>query len=189
MSAARAERRASPGVADRILAEARAVLVRDGYDALTIEGVAAATGIAKTTIYRRFRNKADLATAACAPLTPAFTELTPADPRAALEAVLIHFRDVMRTRVIEVLGAMLIARDPELARLHRERVIAPRTDAALVVLHEAQERGLLRSDVDIEIALDLAMGSYLTHRLRGGRDDDDWPARVVDTLWRGIGPA
>jgi AcrR family transcriptional regulator len=39
------------------------LLGESGFGSLTVEGVAARAGVAKTTIYRRYRSKADLALA------------------------------------------------------------------------------------------------------------------------------
>src|SRR5689334_25411269 len=47
------------------------VLVRDGYDRLSMEGVAAAAGVGKTTVYRRWGSKAELVIDAMATLKPA----------------------------------------------------------------------------------------------------------------------
>src|SRR3954462_9013312 len=47
-----------------ILDATRALLAEDGMRGLTIEGVAARSGVAKTTIYRRWRDKDELALAA-----------------------------------------------------------------------------------------------------------------------------
>ncbi len=47
------------------------VLVRDGYDRLSMEGVAAAAGVGKATVYRRWAHKAELVIDAMATLKPA----------------------------------------------------------------------------------------------------------------------
>ena len=45
---------------DRLLAAAGEILRRDGYSRLTMERVAAESGVAKTTLYRRWPTKAAL---------------------------------------------------------------------------------------------------------------------------------
>jgi AcrR family transcriptional regulator len=45
---------------DRLLASAAEILARDGYTGLTMEKVAAASGVAKTTLYRHWPTKAAL---------------------------------------------------------------------------------------------------------------------------------
>src|SRR5882672_1772769 len=55
-------RRSSTGHA--ILKATREILGSAGVHGLTVEGVAARSGVAKTTIYRRWRSKEDLALAA-----------------------------------------------------------------------------------------------------------------------------
>ena len=47
-----------------ILQATRALLAEVGVRGLTLEGVAARSGVAKTTIYRRWRDKDELALAA-----------------------------------------------------------------------------------------------------------------------------
>ena len=61
-----------------ILDATRALLAEDGWPSLTIEGVAARAGVAKTTVYRRFSSRTDLAVAAVAELVDA--AMVPADP-------------------------------------------------------------------------------------------------------------
>src|SRR5213595_2592440 len=45
---------------ERVLAAAGQILLREGYSGLTMEGVAAESGVAKTTLYRRWPTKAAL---------------------------------------------------------------------------------------------------------------------------------
>src|SRR5690242_13323012 len=53
----------SDGIEKAALTAAVDLLASGGVKSLTIEGVAARTGIAKTTLYRRWRSKEDLALA------------------------------------------------------------------------------------------------------------------------------
>src|SRR5437870_35197 len=56
-------RQPSPATAKAILDATRELLAAGGVQRLTVENVAARTGIAKTTIYRRWRSKEELALA------------------------------------------------------------------------------------------------------------------------------
>src|SRR5882672_5955709 len=61
------------GADEEILAIARTMLREKGYRDLTVDAVAEAVGVAKTTIYRRWPSKAALIAAAIAPRTGAAT--------------------------------------------------------------------------------------------------------------------
>ena len=51
--------------ADRLILEAAKRLLREmGYDRLTMDAVASRAGVARTTVYRRYRDKAELVSAA-----------------------------------------------------------------------------------------------------------------------------
>jgi AcrR family transcriptional regulator len=47
-------------VDERLAATVRQLLLADGYSALTVEAVSASSGIAKTTIYRRWKSKPEM---------------------------------------------------------------------------------------------------------------------------------
>src|SRR6266566_1250108 len=69
MASTRAPRRRPGGQmdpeADRLILETAKRLLREqGYDRLTMDGVAREAGVARTTVYRRYRDKADLVSAA-----------------------------------------------------------------------------------------------------------------------------
>src|SRR5262249_48615198 len=60
-----------PSRDDAIIDAAIDVLIRDGYDRLSMEGVAAAACVGKATVYRRWGSKAELVIDAMASLKPA----------------------------------------------------------------------------------------------------------------------
>src|SRR3954465_4600360 len=108
-----------------ILAATRDLLAQGGVRGVTVEGVAARSGVAKTTIYRRWRDKDELALAAVwhelADL-PAPTDV--ADTRAELLAFIEPLVTILRTPlmggVIRGLASQ-IAADRELSGAYREQ--------------------------------------------------------------------
>ena len=80
-------------------------------------------------------------------------------------------------------------RDPALARATREGFLATRRDALQQVLERAVNRGDLRADLDIELALDV-LGGPLFYRLlvTGGPIDTQLAEGVVDLLLHGFAP-
>jgi AcrR family transcriptional regulator len=181
----------SVDVDERIRSAALAVLRDDGYAALSMEGVAADAGVAKTTIYRRFRNRADLATsalAAHAPDPPRAEETT--DTREALRDFLLAFATRFEAMGLDVLGSMLAEPDPELLELHRARVVEPRAGMAAELLRRGQERGELRADVDPRLAVEMLVGSFFARHIAGREmTPQAWADQAVATLWEGLAAA
>jgi AcrR family transcriptional regulator len=176
------------GVDERIQSATLAVLREHGYAALSMEGVAADAGVAKTTIYRRFRNKADLATAALAAHAPAPpTPDDATDTRAAIREFLEAFADRFEAMGLDVLGSMLAEPDPELLELHRSRVVAPRAGMAAELLRRGQERGEVRADVDPRLAVEMLVGSFFARHIAGREmSPRAWADEALATLWDGL---
>jgi AcrR family transcriptional regulator len=174
---------------DRAIARAALFeLRRLGYARLSMESVAGEAGVARATVYRRYRDKADLVTAAIATELDRELDLAAPDPRTELVRFLEVFDD-HSAECFEVLGSLLAAREsPDAMRLHRERVIAPRTAAARRLLELAQARGELAADADLDLALQMLAGSVLARHMSGTSSSPGWAQRAVDTVWAGMGP-
>lgn len=157
-----------------------------GYPELSMEQVAADAGVGKATLYRRYRNKADLASAALATVSAAkLSGELPEDTREALIAHLRNFEDGVATVGLGALGSLLDERDPEALALHRERTIRRGQERGRSILERARERGEIRVDADLATALEMLIGSLFARRL-AGRDDPHWAETAVDTLLRGL---
>jgi AcrR family transcriptional regulator len=163
-------RRSATGHA--ILKATREILAQGGVHGLTVEGVAERSGIAKTTIYRRWRSKEDLALAA---LLEVIREEPPVrhlgSTNAALGAYLGQLIKNVNSRLYgRILRGLIseMAIDRQLARAFRDQVLARRVTAIRGLLARGIERGELRPDLDMEIAIDLLLGPIYYRLLMSG---------------------
>jgi AcrR family transcriptional regulator len=179
--------------ADRaILSAALALIAESGVHDLRVDDVAGRAGVGKATIYRRYRSKDELVTAAIAGLvseiTVPDTGRTRDDLRALMRgAVRVYQGSVEAAVMPSLVDAM--SRDAELARLIRDGYLARRRAALRAVLERGIKRGDLRRDLDLELALDV-LGGPLFYRLlvTGGPIDDELAEGVVELVLRGFAP-
>lgn len=156
---------------------------------MSIEEVAAEAGVSRPTIYLRYPDKAELATAALASYRDRGRPEETGDTRADLVARLRHFRrGVERPFGMAMIGSVLAEEraTPGLLSLFRKRVVEPRRDEVREVLEHAQKRGELREDADVETAVNMLVGSYYAQYLAGDPFPGSWPEAVVDTIVNGL---
>jgi AcrR family transcriptional regulator len=153
-----------PRDADRtaeILRAALDLVGEVGFRQVTIERVAARTGVAKTTIYRRWPNVSVLVTEA---FLAQVTAQVPVDETlSAREA----FRGSMRalTRVFQgrdgqILSALLgqAQTDETLCQTLLGRWLMPRRQLGLEVVRRGKESGELKADLDENLVIDALFG-------------------------------
>ena len=176
-----------------ILQATRELLVEGGVQKLTVEGVAARAGVAKTTIYRRWRDKDELALAVVLEMVERVVELPElGDTRAELLAFV--------GAAVEVLGSTLMGRvmqglisdlatDPELGVAFRERVVSVRDAEVERLIARGIARGDLRAGTDPQTAHDLLIGPvYYRLLLTGQPLDGEFATRTVDAVLRAFAP-
>lgn len=180
------DERASSAITDAALRQLNEL----GYGQMTMESVASEAGVARATVYRRYRDKADLVTAAIAGDSPTYRSTGMSDdPRADLVTCLFEFDERFAEGCLEVIGTLIGTReDPGALALHRQRVIEPRIAHQRSLLVRAQELGQLSDDADLDLALQMLSGSVLARRVAGQGSEAGWAQRAVDTVWQGMGP-
>ena len=179
----------------RVLSVTLEQLARAGFSAMNMDTVAQASGVSKTTIYRRWSSKEELAIAALSAGKPALTIPDLGDTRAEL-VYLVRTR-LERRLSAEVRVSPRIFDDavgrPELRRLLWERLVAPRREQMRVFLRRGMARGDLRSDLDLDLAADMIIGALTSAARtavlseRGLAESDGLAEGIADTLWRGLG--
>ncbi len=171
----RGKGRPRSATADRAILDAtRAALAELGWGGLTMGDVATRAGVAKTTLYRRWPSKNELAVDAVASL---FDELEMTDLgslRADIESVVAQFADLLARPETQAALLALFAegtRDPLLRHRIRERIVDPQKHLVQQGRALAQQRGELSSDRDeataceeIDIIFDTIAGT-VEHRM------------------------
>lgn len=178
-------------IAHTAILKAAIALIRDvGYDAVTIEGIAALAGVGKATVYRRWAGKELLVAEAIAQLANALPNPDTGSVRGDLLAVLrmstSMYRDPATAALLSGLVAAIVRSEP-IAAAVRGGFVAARRGALRAVVERWRNRGVLRLDVDVEILLDLLHGALFYRFLLRGEVVDEHVAEVaVDMLLTGV---
>jgi AcrR family transcriptional regulator len=178
---------------EQVLAAAVDLLREVGFGALTIEAVAARSGVAKSTIYRHWSSKAEVVADA---FLWAHRQEPPIDPapgpvRERVVALLRATIGDMATedRLACLMPAIVDAaeRSDEIAALTR-RLSEEKASRLRAVLDAAVADGELPPDTDTAVVADALLGPVLLRRLFHRRQvaSDDVPA-LVDQILQVVG--
>ena len=170
-----------------ILDATREILAESGVRELTVERVAARSGVAKTSIYRRWRSKHELALAV---LLDMVENVVATPDLGDTRKELISFVNA----AVKILGSTLMGRvmqglvsdlatDPDLAAAFRKQVVSMRVAEVRRLVELGIKRGDLRPDTDVELTHELLFGPvYYRLLLSGGKLDKDLAERIVDSV-------
>jgi AcrR family transcriptional regulator len=189
----RGGRRRSSETEQAILQATRELLVELGVHGLTVEKVAARASVAKTTIYRRWRDKDELALAVVLDMVEQVVELPDLNDTRAELLAFVH-------AAVKVLGSTLMGRvmqglvsdlatNPELARAFRDRAVSVRDAEVERLVARGVARGDLRPDTDPEAVHELLIGPVYYRLLLSGRPlDRALATRNVEAVLRAFAP-
>jgi AcrR family transcriptional regulator len=169
---------------DDAIADATLALLRTkGPRSVTVEAVAARSGIAKTTIYRRHRDRRDM-------LSAALSRVTTPEPLAAQADAPDRLRWLISeaVNIVEVgigyggFAAMLTDEDPGFTKLFR-RILAKQRAEVESVIAAGKGDGSFRADVNAATLVDAVVGAHIAERARTGRVAAGWEDRLFDLFW------
>jgi AcrR family transcriptional regulator len=171
------------------------LLSEDGYRALSAERVARRAGVGKATVYRRYRGRDDLVTAA---IQAIHSDLRIPDDTGSLigdyGAITAQAAaDGAQTGMLTFMPRLLAeaANDPAMHALFTEHLVEPRRAVVRAVLERAVARGEIRDDVDLDVAVDLIAGPMVYRLMLGGMDLPrlrEHAGAVLDAALAGLTP-
>jgi len=193
MSALEARRPGRPrsAAADSAILQATLELLLDeGYRGLTMEQVRARSGVGKATLYRRYASKEELVAAAVRHLNQ---QIPVPDTGNVRDDILAVAGSVLaaaaRVGAATFMPRMLAesAGDADMHAIFYENLVAPRRAVVAEVLRRGVERGELRPDLDIELAIDMLTGPWVYRLLiSGGQLTAIDPEPLLDLVLGGI---
>ncbi|MCU1470210.1 MAG: TetR family transcriptional regulator [Glaciihabitans sp.] len=131
------------------------VLAETGYDGMTIDMVAARAKAGKATLYRRWPSKAELVLDAVACMKKSDIDFADLPDTGTLRGDLVgmikppSIRDGEKKLKVMAGLVSLLARNPELAEVANEAIVAPRAEINRMFMQRAIDRGEISADTDI----------------------------------------
>ena len=182
-----------PRKADAIYSATLALLGEHGYDALTMEGIAAEAGVNKTTLYRAWATKAEIL--ADALVHAPDLSFTIPDTGSFRDDLFAFAREVANLlgddRTRRIIAAIVVALpDRTATAAAAQGFFADRLQREQVIFDRARARGDFRpgAEPDPSMVIDLIGGNLWFRTLvRDGAVDDDYLAGLVDTVVAGVG--
>jgi AcrR family transcriptional regulator len=176
-------------VDDDISATTLDLLRAKGPRSVTVEAVAAQSGIAKTTIYRRHRDRRDM-------LSLALSQVAAPEPLPPDTGAADRLRWVIKqaVRAVEAgigfggFAALLTDEDPEFTTLFRQLLLDQRAELESVI-EAGTSDGSLRAGVDAATLIDAMVGTVIAERARTGNVAPGWDTRLFDLFWPVVRPA
>ena len=187
---ARGGRPRSPRIQQAILRAAVDLVFESGFKALSIDAIAGRAGVGRTTIYRRWPNKAAIIMDAFVARVDPNTLFVPA--RTYLESIRLQMRTMARAfrgRDGYLIRALLAEAqfDPELAAALRDRWTMPRRKMAIAYFEEGKEKGFLRPDADPNSIIDVLYAPiYYRLQMGTGPLSDVYIDEIFENAMRGL---
>lgn len=148
------------------------LLLEGGVEGVTLEAVAARSGVAKSTLYRHFGNREGLITKAAGRCVVEHPTPDTGSLAGDLRFLFDRFGSAEDKRQVSELLPLLIdaaKREPAIGEIV-DAIIAERRRPILTVLRLAQLRGEVAEDLDLDTALAIVMGPFTFRRLVESRE-------------------
>jgi AcrR family transcriptional regulator len=137
-----------------------------GYDALTMDAVAARTHSSKATLYRQWGGKAELVVRAMRHSKPGrATDVDTGTLRGDMHAMVVREDDCRMEQNSALMRGLAMAthNNPDLLQAFRELLVEPEMEEFRVVMQRAVDRGEVRADCPaLEFVVHMMIGAFAT---------------------------
>ncbi|PKU92153.1 TetR-type transcriptional regulator [Bifidobacterium pseudolongum subsp. globosum] len=168
------------------------IMIAQGIGAVNIESVARRSGVAKTTIYRRYANTDDLIRHLTLSVAPSldFSALEPSHE--SLCTVLRRIIDCFDEEFeLKAIGVVLSSENTHLRSI-AQGVIEPAAERFYDFLRRGMASGAFRGGLDAPFLFQTVLGSMLACKALSASSPDshaDWADNMAALLWASIRPA
>ncbi len=179
----------SEATRQKVLDASLAVIAEVGVENFTIDAVTKQSGVAKTTIYRHFESANHVLLEAMDCNIAPFPTPNTGSLREDLITLYNSFLPIMEQPAMlrMMLGMLARSEQDESFRTAKNEFVRERHNPLRTVLELAAARGELPNALDIEVALDLVEGPFITKRLmRGEHITPELVEAYVDAVIYGL---
>ena len=166
----------------KITAAALALLREGGPHRVSIEAVSAESGVAKTSIYRRYANSLEMLEGALEDAVSTYSPERPSAPASWDEGLAEALHFLLHDMGMGVAVSLLSEPHSETSRILRAHLVRPRVERLKELFAAETAAGRLNPELDVDVVLDFVLGSAYSHVARYGSLGEDWPQRVHRTL-------
>ncbi|MGY0486020.1 TetR/AcrR family transcriptional regulator [Streptomyces sp. WG-D5] len=139
-----------------------------GYDAVTMDAVAARTRSSKATLYRQWGGKAELVVRALRSQKPHFDEVDTGSLRGDLHAMALREDDCHMEQNSALMRGLMVAvhANPDLLAAVKEWIVEPEMSGVDRMLRRAVDRGEIRADNPaLNYLIHMLIGAFVTRTL------------------------
>ena len=145
------------------------VALANGPEAVTVEEVARRSGVAKTTIYRRYRNSTELLNSIRGFSPEIVRQSEPLAPTKANLRLMIEEAVRFFDQSVGVKGVgSLLSSDSTLLRVMAARVLGPVKTRAIRFFANGARQGVFREGIDVDFILDVIVGAMVVRTAMAG---------------------
>jgi AcrR family transcriptional regulator len=147
-----------------ILQATLALLAEIGFDAMSIEAIAARAGVGKTTIYRRYASKEELVADAIENVREEVVIPNTGNLWGDIDALIENASQITLSPLGRQTAAMIISSassNPQFAQIYWTKYLQPRRQAFAIVLERAKARNEVQPEIDPDLVFDIMSGVML----------------------------